>query len=91
MNNSIVYIIISLLIIVAYKKYTQNKMLKLLPSLLEEGGQIVDVRTKDEFVLASKDGSTNIPLESLQSRIKNKGDRLLLYIFSRSPSLIECR
>ncbi|TLP41268.1 rhodanese-like domain-containing protein [Arcobacter arenosus] len=53
----------------AYKKYTQYKVLKLVPALLKEGGQIIDVRTKDEFTSAHKEGSINIPLELLDSRI----------------------
>ena len=53
----------------AYKKYSYHKVLKLVPSLLEVGGQIVDVRTKEEFTFGHKAGSINIPLDSLKSRM----------------------
>ena len=71
MNDNIIYAFIALVaFFIAYKKYTQYKVLQLVPSLLKEGGQIVDVRTVDEFVVGNKKGSINIPLESLNNRIK---------------------
>ncbi len=69
MNETIIYPIIAIVAFFAYKKYTQHKVLKLVPSLLEEGAQIVDVRTENEFSFANKEGSINIPLESLKSRM----------------------
>lgn len=69
MNETIIYPIIAIIAFIAYKKYKQHKVLKLVPSLLEQGAQIVDVRTKDEFALANKDGSINIPLEALKSKM----------------------
>jgi len=69
-NETIIYPIIAIMAFIAYKKYTQYKVLKIVPSLLSEGGQIIDVRTKDEFDLASHDKSLNIPLESLKNRMK---------------------
>ena len=70
MNETIIYPIIVIVAFIAYKKYAQHKVLKLVPSLLKEGGQIVDVRSKDEFTLSHKGGSINIPLESLNNRMK---------------------
>lgn len=70
MNETIIYPIIAIIAFIAYKKYNQHKVLKLVPSLLEQDAQIVDVRTKDEFSMANKEGSINIPLESLKSRMK---------------------
>lgn len=70
MNETIIYPILAIIAFIAYKKYTHYKVLKLVPSLLEEGAQIIDVRTKEEFNLANKEGSVNIPLESLKNRIK---------------------
>ena len=64
------YAFIAILVFIAYKKYSQYKVLKLVPSLLSQGGQIVDVRSVEEYVLAHKDGSINIPLDSLKNRIK---------------------
>jgi rhodanese-related sulfurtransferase len=72
MNENIIYALIGFVAFIAYKKYAQYKVLKLVPSLLEQGGQIVDVRTVEEFSSAHKDGSINIPLDSL----KNKMDKL---------------
>lgn len=69
MNDNIIYGFILLAAFIAYKKYTQYKVLKLVPTLLEQGGQIVDVRSKDEFISAHKKGSINIPLDSLKKRM----------------------
>jgi rhodanese-related sulfurtransferase len=70
MNEGLIYFIVAFAAFIAYRKYTQYQVLKLVPSLLEQGGQIVDVRTKDEFVTAHKEGSINIPLESFEKRMK---------------------
>jgi len=70
MNENLIYFIIAFVAFIVYKKYTQYQVLKLVPSLLTQGGQIIDVRTVDEFVLAHKEGSINIPLGSLENRIK---------------------
>jgi len=69
MNETIIYPILTIIAFILYKKYTQYKVLKLVPSLLEEGGQIIDVRTKGEFTQGNKEGSINIPLDSLKARI----------------------
>jgi len=70
MNDTLIYVLIALVVFIVYKKYTQYKVLKLVPSLLEQGGQIIDVRTKEEFIVANKEGSLNIPLDSLKTKIK---------------------
>lgn len=70
MNDNIIYAFIALAIFIAYKKYTQYKVLKLLPTLLAQGGQIVDVRSEEEFAYEHKDGSINIPLDLLKNRMK---------------------
>ncbi|WP_205663516.1 rhodanese-like domain-containing protein [Arcobacter caeni] len=70
MNENIIYAFIALVVFIAYKKYTQYKVLKLVPTLLKQGGQIVDVRSKTEFAYAHKDGSINIPLDLLKNRMK---------------------
>ncbi len=54
MNENLIYVFVAIAAFVAYKKYTQYKVLKLVPSLLKQGGQIVDVRTVDEFTIAHK-------------------------------------
>lgn len=71
MNDNIIYAFIALAAFIAYKKYTQHKVLKLVPSLLKQGGQIIDVRTVEEFNSAHKDGSINIPLNTLNNRMNN--------------------
>lgn len=70
MNDNIIYLLIAFTAFIAYKKYTQYQVLKLVPTLLKQGGQIVDVRSKEEFVIAHKVGSINIPIDSLDNRIK---------------------
>ncbi|WP_294960401.1 rhodanese-like domain-containing protein [Sulfurimonas sp.] len=74
MNENIIYVFVALAIFIAYRKYTRYKVLQLVPALLEQDGKIVDVRTKDEFLTAHKDGSINIPLESLDKQM-NKLDK----------------
>ena len=37
-----------------------------LSKLLNEGAEIVDVRTKDEFRMGHIDGSKNIPLDTIK-------------------------
>ncbi len=88
MNENLIYVFIAIVAFIAYRKYTTYQVLKLVPSLLEQGGQIVDVRTVDEFVVANKKGSTNIPLEILDSRIKelNKKKPIILCCASGSRS-----
>ena len=69
MNETIIYPFIAIIAFIAFKKYNQYKVLKLVPSLLKQGALIVDVRTKDEFILANKEGSINIPLGLLKDRM----------------------
>jgi len=69
MNETMIYIIVAFVAFFAYKKYSQYKVLKLVPNLLHEGGQIIDVRTEDEFKSSNKEGSINIPLGSLEKRM----------------------
>lgn len=70
MNDNIIYLFIVLVAYIAYKKYTQHKVLKIVPTLLSQGAQIVDVRSEAEFAFAHKDGSINIPLGVLKNRMK---------------------
>ena len=80
MNENIIYAVLALTAFIGYKKYTTYQVLKLVPSLLKQGGQIVDVRSVDEFTVAHKEGSINIPIELLDSRIKelNKKKPIIL-------------
>lgn len=70
MNDNIIYLFIVLVAYIAYKKYTQHKVLKIVPTLMNQGAQIVDVRSEAEFAYGHKDGSINIPLGSLKNRMK---------------------
>ncbi|MDD4330195.1 MAG: rhodanese-like domain-containing protein [Aliarcobacter sp.] len=70
MNDNIIYAFIVLVAYIAYKKYVQRKVLKLVPTLMKQGGQIVDVRSESEFAFAHKNGSINIPLGLLKKRMK---------------------
>ena len=93
MNDNIIFAFIALAAYVAYKKYTQYKVLKLVPSLLEQGGKIIDVRSETEFNLANKNGSINIPLGSLNSRMKELDNKkpIILCCASGSRSAIAKR
>lgn len=81
MNENMIYILILFIAYFAYKKYMQYKVLKLVPTLLKEGGVIIDVRTEDEFNLAHKDESINIPINKLESKVKE---------FDKSKPIILC-
>ena len=70
MNENAIYVFIFLVAYIAYKKYTQRKVLKIVPTLMNQGGQIVDVRSEVEFAYGHKDGSINIPLGVLKNRMK---------------------
>lgn len=82
MNENMIYIFVALVAFIAYKKFSQYQVLKLVPSLLEQGGQIVDVRTDEEYLSANKKGSINIPLHSLEKRIKE--------LDSKKPIILCC-
>ena len=69
MNEILIYVFIALAVFLAYRKYTTYQVLKLVPSLLEEGGKIVDVRSVEEYTVAHKKGSLNIPLALLDNRM----------------------
>ena len=88
MNENLIYVFIGIAAFIAYKKYSTYKVLKLVPTLLKEGGQIVDVRTVDEFMVASKKGSISIPFDSLKNRANelNKNKPIILCCASGSRS-----
>lgn len=69
MNDTLIYFVIAIIVFIAYKKYTQNRVLRRVPSLLKQGALIVDVRTESEFALANKPDSINIPLIFLATRV----------------------
>ncbi len=88
MNDNIIYVLVAIVAFIAYKKYTTYQVLKLVPGLLEEGGQIIDVRSAEEFVSGNKEGSINIPLNLLAKRIKelDKSKPIILCCASGSRS-----
>ena len=90
MNDSIIYIFIALIIFIAYKKYKQRKVLKIVPTLLSQGAQVIDVRSEAEFAFGHKDGSINIPLNSLKGRMNelDKTKPIILCCASGSRSAI---
>ena len=93
MNDIIIYVFITLAAFIAYKKYAQLQILMLVPTLLEQGGQIVDVRSVDEFETEHKDGSINIPLDSLTKRMNelNKTKPIIICCASGSRSAMAKR
>ena len=90
MNENAIYVFILLVAYIVYKKYVQHKVLKIVPTLLSQGGQIVDVRSEAEFAYAHKDGSINIPLGVLKNRMKelDKTKPIILCCASGSRSAI---
>ncbi|QKF81708.1 rhodanese-like domain-containing protein [Halarcobacter ebronensis] len=93
MNETIIYPILVIIAFIAYKKYSYYKVLTLVPSLLMQGGQIIDVRTKDEFTLAHKEGSVNIPLDILENRVNelNNSKPIIVCCASGSRSALARR
>ncbi len=65
-----IYVFIALVAYIAYKKFAQHKVLKIVPTLMNQGAQIVDVRSEAEFAFGHKEGSINIPLGVLKDRMK---------------------
>lgn len=65
-----IYVFIALVAYIAYKKFAQHKVLKIVPTLMNQGAQIVDVRSEAEFAFGHKEGSINIPLSVLKDRMK---------------------
>ena len=65
-----IYVLIALVAYIAYKKFAQHKVLKIVPTLMNQGAQIVDVRSEAEFAFGHKEGSINIPLGVLKDRMK---------------------
>jgi len=65
-----IYVLIALVAYIAYKKFAQHKVLKLVPTLMNQGAQIIDVRSEVEFAFGHKDGSINIPINLLKDRMK---------------------
>ena len=91
MNDNIIYVFITLVVFfIAYKKYTQRKVLKIVPTLLSQGAQIVDVRSETEFAFGHKDGSINIPINLLKDRMSelDKSKPIILCCASGSRSAI---
>ena len=91
MNDNIIYVFIALVVFfIAYKKYAQGKVLKIVPTLLSQGAQIVDVRSETEFAFGHKDGSINIPINLLKDRMNelDKSKPIILCCASGSRSAI---
>ena len=90
MNDTIIYVLIALVAYIAYKKYAQRKVLKIVPTLLSQGAQIVDVRSEAEFAFGHKDGSINIPINLLKDRMNelDKSKPIILCCASGSRSAI---
>ncbi|WP_122893173.1 rhodanese-like domain-containing protein [Arcobacter peruensis] len=93
MDNTLIYILLVFVAFIAYKKYAQYKVLKLVPSLLKEGALIIDVRSVDEFAIANKKGSINIPITSINEKISqvDKNKPIILCCASGSRSAIAKR
>ena len=60
-----------------------------LKSIIEEGAFLVDVRTAGEFAEGHVKGSTNIPLDTVPSRLAQFKDKKNIIIFCRSGNRSE--
>lgn len=54
-----------------WRSLQNRKVRKQMPSLIEEGAVIVDVRSPAEYAGGSAAGSINIPLDQLEKRASN--------------------
>ena len=61
---------IALVGFLSYKFFKYRSVKKKLPFLFTAGAVVVDVRSKAEFSQASRPGSINIPLDTLNSKVK---------------------
>ena len=62
-----------------------------LSKLLNEGAEIVDVRTKDEFRMGHIDGSKNIPLDTIKKelhKLKNLNKPIITVCHSGNRSAV---
>lgn len=67
--NIIDYLLPGLIIAyVAWRVLSSIRMRRRLPALLQEGAQLVDVRSPEEFFAGHAPGSVNIPLQDLEKR-----------------------
>lgn len=53
-----------------WRRFKFQKIKKQVPDLIQQGAQIVDVRTANEFSFGSSPGSINIPLDQLSKDFK---------------------
>lgn len=56
---------------VAWRVLTSVRMRRRLPALLQQGAQVVDVRSPEEFFAGHAPGSSNIPLQDLEQGAKS--------------------
>ena len=66
---------------------------KRIPGLLDQGGQVVDVRTTGEFAAGHAPGSVNIPLADLEHGTKalDRNRPVILCCASGTRSAMACR
>lgn len=64
------YLIPALIIGFLIWRYTKNKRIKkMMPDYRQKGAIVIDVRTQQEYSMGSSQGSLNIPLGQLPSRL----------------------
>ena len=54
----------------AYKWWSANKVVKMLPALRERGAVFIDVRSQSEYNSASAPNTKNIPVGDIGNRLK---------------------
>lgn len=68
-----------------YGKLPQGEQQENLGQIIQAGAQLVDVRTVEEFQSGHIEGSVNIPLNELESRLKElagKNDHIVVFCYS---------
>jgi phage shock protein E len=66
----------------AYRWFSTRQLKKRLPELKKQGATLVDVRSQGEFLSGHANGSVNIPLNELSSRLNE--------IPKSGPVLVAC-
>lgn len=64
----------------SYRFYKFNQVKKNISNYVNNGAVIVDVRSKNEFQLASNPNSLNIPLDELNSKTKELTNQKMIIV-----------
>ncbi|MBF0298273.1 MAG: rhodanese-like domain-containing protein [Oligoflexia bacterium] len=93
-ENYQIYLMPTIIILFFGWRYWRFKRVKMrMPELINDGAQIIDVRSPEEFASAANPLSKNIPLEDISKRIKelNPQKPIILCCASGGRSGMACR